>query len=242
MPWKLAGHRAELATDKLQLTIDVSQPRAGISGLDFADQSLTGLRPLQITAHPPVTTESVIESYVRGPDLIVTYAQLPARTVRPQLYYHALDAAELSDDRSAGVELVIGMQTSLLDSDPVCSSVTEAAADELYALTTSGDWERLGPGDQEVSVLDLTGAFVFRLRESKASYVELILPADFQGAQLRRPADLFQLSYQLFPEFLEKGVIRKGRVWGVLTPRERDLETAGRCVQQLVAAPPPLTV
>jgi hypothetical protein len=46
---------------------------------------------------------------------------------------------------------------------------------------------------------------------------------------------------KLFPEHLEKGVIRRGRVCGWFMPAENDLETAVALARQFVAEPLPLT-
>ena len=45
----------------------------------------------------------------------------------------------------------------------------------------------------------------------------------------------------LFPERLEKGVIRRGRVCGWFMPVENDLETAVRLARAFVEEPLPLT-
>jgi hypothetical protein len=45
----------------------------------------------------------------------------------------------------------------------------------------------------------------------------------------------------LFPERLEKGVIRLARICGWFMPAENDLATAVELAKRFVAEPPPLT-
>jgi hypothetical protein len=45
----------------------------------------------------------------------------------------------------------------------------------------------------------------------------------------------------LFPERLEKGVIRRGRLAGIFVPRDGDEEAAAHFYRQWRASPPPLT-
>ena len=220
MTWKLAQQRIELSTGALCLAVELARPAAGLRDVVFDGHPLPELRPLQLTAHPPVAAEAVIESYVRESDCVVTYAQLPERTVRPQYAFRLLNADELGDQASCGVELLIGLQTSLLESDPTCSNVTEAAVEQVLALGRDDEWTSL---DQPCQLDDeqFLGAVLFRLQHPEISYVELVFPADFRGAQLTLDDGAARLGYQMFPEFLEKGVIRKGRIWAVLTPARR---------------------
>lgn len=142
----------------------------------------------------------------------------------------------------------MAVQTCLLDSDPTLSAFTEASADEVLVLAANGqDWEAVdltaaGESACELSAEEFAGVFVFRLSDCDLSYAELVFPSDFQGAALHSQGDSVALRYQLFPEFLEKGVIRKGRIWAVLMERSYDLDGAQGCFEQLAAAPPPLTV
>ncbi len=48
--------------------------------------------------------------------------------------------------------------------------------------------------------------------------------------------------WELFADFLEKGVIRRARVYGVLLPREDDIELALECCAAVQQIPLPLTV
>jgi hypothetical protein len=249
MTWTLSENQAVFKDNTLSASLDVQMPRSGIQNIAFGTQTLPGLKPLQVTVNPPVNQETIIEAYVRGDDLVATYAQLPERTVRPQLYLRHLDADSLAGQgQRAGLELMVAVQTCLLDSDPTLSAFTEASAAEVLALgADQRDWESVDLTSASESACQLSaekfaGVFVFRLSDCDLSYAELVYPSDFQGAELHVQDHSVALSYHLFPEFLEKGVIRKGRIRALVMERSGDLTCAQRCFEQWAAAPPPLTV
>ncbi|MDZ4820284.1 MAG: hypothetical protein SGJ20_15060, partial [Planctomycetota bacterium] len=65
---------------------------------------------------------------------------------------------------------------------------------------------------------------------------------DFASAEVAMDEDQpLILSTTLFPDRLEKGVIRRGRICGWFMPVENDLATAAQLAREFVAEPPPLT-
>jgi len=70
----------------------------------------------------------------------------------------------------------------------------------------------------------------------------MVHPSDFAGASValdgRQP---MVVNSTLFPERLEKGVIRRGRICGWLMPVENDLATATILARSFVDEPLPLT-
>jgi hypothetical protein len=87
--------------------------------------------------------------------------------------------------------------------------------------------------------------FVFRKSEQDFSYAELVHPTDFHSAVVNEGCGPFEesgpLRAQLFPERLEKGVIRRARICGWFMPAENDLETAVTLAKRFVDEPLPLT-
>jgi hypothetical protein len=82
--------------------------------------------------------------------------------------------------------------------------------------------------------------FVFRQPELGLSYAEMVHPTDFVSAEANgRPPTCVRST--LFPEGLEKGVIRRARICGWFLPTENDLETAVELAKQFVDEPLPLT-
>ncbi len=82
---------------------------------------------------------------------------------------------------------------------------------------------------------------MFRLHGCDASYAEMVVPADFQGGRVQQTPECTRLAYELFPESLEKGVIRRGRIRSLFLPRQRDAQAAWDVYEDLCTGTPPLT-
>ena len=245
-PWQIDNRRARLQAELLQAEVDLRQPRAGIANVVYQNVSVPHLRLLQVTPEPRTEAEDIlVESYVRGIDAVAAYAPSPPRTSGSAIYWRLVG----DSSRAAGIELVISMQTGQLDSDARVSNRSDLRASEVWWLAGQDQpvFEQLQRSEANpwtTKGRSAAGAFLFRLTEQEISYVEIVAPADFCGAALYRhdqTPESVQLSYELFPEPIEKGVIRRVRVRGMLLPREHDLDLAQACYSQLLAAPLPLT-
>ena len=73
------------------------------------------------------------------------------------------------------------------------------------------------------------------------SYAHMVHPSDFVSMRLKVALYAGVAESQLFPEHLEKGVIRRGRICGWFMPLENDLQTAVELARQFVNEPLPLT-
>jgi hypothetical protein len=70
----------------------------------------------------------------------------------------------------------------------------------------------------------------------------MIHPADFHSDELLPGAgDAVMLRHRLFLSDLEKGVILRARVRGLLLPRQGDQPAAAEAYTEFAASPPPLT-
>jgi hypothetical protein len=234
--WQLDDSIAQLKAERFSTTVDLNRPNLGLNDIVVNGTLLSGCVPLQITPEPPApkSGESLVDWYVRGHDLVATYAQRPPRTVQPTYYWRSLQASR----DVLGVELMVSMQTSLLDSDATFRSLSECRGDahwlsEANKATpiTATDWE---------SPVDSRGFFLFRLAR-ETSYVEMVFPSDFLGAEVTTSNGLSQLRYRMFPEELEKGVIRRGRIRALFLPSADDVNLAWEAYAQLCAEQPPLT-
>jgi hypothetical protein len=227
--------------------VELKHPERGIQQFRLEDKLLSQLRILQVAPSSPVPSqgEVVIDSYVRGDDLVAKYAQTPQRTARPEIYWRALrEWRAQASDQAMGLELWLSVQTSLLASDPALSlrSVVEDVDEVFTAAGESGAWQPLGLASGASTGLDVgQNCFLFRLKSASISYCEMIFPADCDGVEFERTAQGVELRYRLFERSLEKGVIRRGRVRGCLVPRDRDFEFAGSCFADFCASPVPLT-
>jgi len=148
----------------------------------------------------------------------------------------------------AGLELVVSVQTHLLDSDPKLSICSRMEASEVYELTSTDPvhfdsvaTESHGNhADTESKGLVLT-----RLEDGKTSYLQMVHPSDWQqtNPSLVNEAEKgVLLRNNLFLERLEKGVIRRARLRGLFLNRQNDLQTAIACYHEFANSAPPLTV
>jgi hypothetical protein len=187
---------------------------------------------------------SLKERYVRGTDLVEVYEKQPPLELAPQLYWRARSHEESS---VVQLEAMLSIQTDLLDSDPESSVATVVMEAEVFHAKDlrSGEFRDLPPNQPETfftrseSEMHL---FVFRNSRIGVSYAEMVHPSDFVRARLSLfKSSPWMLDSALFPERLEKGVIRRGRVCGWFMPVENDLQTAVKMACEYVEEPLPLT-
>lgn len=168
--------------------------------------------PAASAKEPP----SLVDLYVRGTDLIATYDQLPGAEVQPQLYWRLLEYAPL---QALGVQLMISMQTSLLNSEPRCTVVSNlkdarTAVWDPNRLTWTGSED--GPFDLQLPATGNGHITWFSEPKQKYSYVEVVYPDDLVSQHITRGRS----ESCFFAEHLEKGVIRRGRIAGWIVPNQ----------------------
>jgi hypothetical protein len=169
---------------------------------------------------------------------------LPAgpHRIAPQFYWRtALEA----DGSAIRIELMLSVRTELLDSNPVWRLASFVKGSKLlHARSLEGvAFEDISRRGMSFHRSDSTEhLFLFRHEEMKFSYAEMVHPSDFAAAEARLGNDQPPaVISEIFPERLEKGVIRRGRVCGWFMPAENDLETAVRLARAFVEEPLPLT-
>ena len=234
--WRLDANAATFNDTHVKLSIDLKRPNSGVGNISLRGVPVTGCHPLQVSPEPPSTTdgETILDSYVRGRDLIATYAQTPQRTVQPTYLWRIL----AGHDDLAGIELMISMETSLLDSDPSLTALTVCQG-EAHWVTEAGR-ATIITDDTWYSPTLTSGFFLFRLANG-ISYAEMVFPADFLGARVDSIDGARHLTYRMFPEDLEKGVIRRGRIRALFLPTQSDIANVWDAYTELCAEEPPLT-
>jgi hypothetical protein len=175
--------------------------------------------------------------------------------MRAEIYWRA--AAHELAGAIAAIELLASVQTSLLDSCPRLLTRSSLAAEQVLQLR---DVERaafeqvsqISDSDTTNAPSDRPDCYLFRLAAAKFSYLEMVPPSDVQTSSSRQcvgairplasPApNRFELRHQLFAERLEKGVILRARVLGVLLDRAGDQAAAARHYAAFISERPPLT-
>ena len=251
--WQLDDHHARLTGDVLTAHLDAHAPQQGLFDLAVGGQSIDGhLLAVRFLPDGGPADSLLAESYVRGNDLVATYAQVDERPYRPQLYWR-LQPTPRALQAVAAIDLLVSVQTNLLDSHPkmhVTSSVKAAAKDtEVWRLSAAGEFALLDlPGGSGVSPTpddsDECGCVLLRMVTAdglQISYAEMIHPSDFGQLVVRRSDDgEVHTVHRLFASFLEKGVIRRARLRGVLLERSGDVEAAADWYRALVSDRLPL--
>jgi hypothetical protein len=241
--WRIERDGASLACGPLE-----AHAGCAPDGLDFLlvrwnGQAVGSLFHVLISGGPrqPGEQLAVAELYERGNDFVAEFSRTRSQRIAPQVYWRAMHHRSLS---AVSVELVLSVHTELLDSAPSWPVDSFVQGARLFHTTDLGQprFEEVTNAAQSFSQAASEQLFVFRASASGPSYAQMVHPSDFVSASisfddLRTP----RLFSALFPERLEKGVIRRGRVCGWFIPAENDLETAVALAQQFVREPLPLT-
>lgn len=234
--WRLESEQGRWHTASFQFQVDLKRPNLGWSDIRLSEATPEGAAvrsledvPFQVLLPGSREVESLSDCYVRQADLIATYTQRSDRTVRPQLLWRVLQ-----DEARVGVETLVSMQTSLLDSAPK-ATVAHQLGGELW---------RVEAQSQHPCVEEQRTQPVLLLQRPPGhdvSFVIAVHPADFHSATIAALDGGWRVEFKLFYESLEKGVIRRARLRGIYVPRVDDFDWARKCLAEMVSAAPPLT-
>jgi hypothetical protein len=187
----------------------------------------------------------VVEAYVRGDDFVAAYRPTNDWPYSPQLYWHA-NALSTIERSLASMSLLVSVQTHLLDTLPKIVLASEIPSDEMHFIALGEDTQaEIVPIESDLILTpsDAVSCTLRRLRSAPISYAEIVREADFRQLRFQRSSTgEMSAKWELFADFLEKGVIRRARVYGVLLPREDDIELALECCAAVQQIPLPLTV
>jgi len=239
-PWRLDGNTARLDAPMLQGKLSLDRPQEGLREIVLGGTARRHDTLLSLVNSP--ADLHIAEGYVRGGDLVATYAESRRDKVRPQIYWRSQMAGEA--EPSGGVEMVISMQTSLLDSDPALATESVLPVGEVlwlddaetgrFRLITAGEFPTTG-----------AGLILVRPAGEAVSYCGAVFPGDYLGGEWQLKAgggvSRMGLRFRLFGERLEKGVIRRVRVWCGYVPRQDDERLALAIRRDWLAQPLPLT-
>lgn len=237
--WNFEPPIGSLRCGSLTGRVDVSHPERGVRNLCVGSNAIAG----ELLATSWIAEGSIgwptrlADAYVRGGDLVANYGQLPNWPFAPQIYWRSEQGADSSDlvgiDRgaSSSLSLLVSIQTDSLDSRPQIRVSTQLPTDEVI---------RVEQGESSRSVLPT--CYLWRLPGDEWSYAEIVPASDFRDVSIEHAeAGLASVHWDLFAEFLEKGVICRARIQSVILPRERDLDFAAAYCQAMERRPLPLT-
>lgn len=249
--WTIHESNAELQCGSLHAHLDLTRPEAGLQRIEYGGKPYATSHwlgcPLPGT-HDLAGRENrecrpaITEVYVRQHDLVVHY-QVGA--LFPRIGWRLF----LHSPMVIGVELLLSMQTTLLDSSPLTSVCTSAPCEQVGWQSLRHNWswrsaEEFGlAGDPLYLRPPQAGMILCRL-DDRVSYGQAIFPSDFLQAQIHRNSEgtkTVELTTPLIADRLEKGVIRCARVRGWWMPRQDDTICATQLFEEFASSPPPLT-
>jgi hypothetical protein len=132
----------------------------------------------------------------------------------------------------ASVSLLVSVQTHLLDTCPRIGVSSQIPADEIILIAIGDNGEhRVEPisGPQQFPSGNESLCIVRRPKNASQSYVEIMESSDFRDLTIARSTDDCTVEWELFADFLEKGVIRRARVHTAFLPCQNDIELAAIC-------------
>lgn len=249
--WHVDASIAQLKLSRLSALVDLRQPHRGLHDVKVDGAWLRDAEMLGITLVPHgAASTPPADCYVRVSDLVASYSDLPQAEMRTEAYWRS--DANPAEPAVGLVELMISVQTNLLDSRPQLATRSQLYADEVLELVDAARGEfvsvpQLPLGQQHRLAADRPRCLLLRLAGADLSYAEMVHPADPGHSEIRRIADEktvpghYELRHHLFAAGLEKGVILRARVLGVLLRRAGDQAAVRQHFQAFAATAPPLT-
>jgi hypothetical protein len=243
--WRIDQTQASLNAPGLSARVNLQQPDHGLANIGWHETPVSNARLLQVrrTGIGP----RLVDAYVRGADLVACYDyETPSSgSLAAQVYWRYIEYADLG---AAGFELIVSVETELLDDDPCLAFGSELPCSELLQAANEGatDFRRVPVPDtaaDEPCRCTGVGLFLHRLGAGPFRYLEMAHPADFFAAEFEQgPAPgILRSRFRLFEERLEKGVIRRARARGLLCQHaQNDEAVAQECYRRLLASESPL--
>lgn len=248
--WTIDSTRstATLLTPQFAASVDLRNPIRGVRLTQILGQtwgaatSLLGidLGPIGPTAQPVAPDDC----FVRGADLIATYPTT-LRHTKTQIYWRALTASP--DSPEFGVEVIASVQTDLLASDPRFQTRSQFPA-QRWGMVPPDDnrvqWLTSLPTGTETEISPAPRAFCAEWPDAGVLYVELPYPGDSVATRWESSSSAtssVRLEQELLDPFLEKGVIRRCRIRGLLLPLATGADLLAGALERFERSQLPLT-
>jgi hypothetical protein len=243
--WQLADDHARLVCGPLSGRVEFASVGVHFLPEQFRGQAIDHLSVLFTRGTADIQRLELHEWYVRGRDLIARFEKSPAHKLTPQIDWRAGNCPE---HQAASLEVIVSMQTELLDSHPQALVHSFCQGAEVWQARSfeQPHFELLGAADEGREHFAAEGTeqlFVFREPRLGISYAQANHPSDFVATRIvgNAAGGQWSIAATLFPERLEKGVIRRGRICGWFLPSKNDLQVATELARRFVNEKLPLT-
>ena len=242
--WRIDQIQASLDAPELSARVNLQQPDDGLINIHWHETPVSNARLLQVRRARSGSGQRLVEAHVRGTDLVAFYKTPSSGSLAAQVYWRYIEYADLG---AAGLELIVSVETELLDDEPCLALGSEMPCSELLqaANEDATGFERVpvpGTAADEPCRCTGVGLFLHRFGEGPFGFLEMVHPADFFAAEFEPGPGMVRSRFGLFEERLERGVIRRARARGLLyRPTRDDKAVARECYRRFLASESPLT-
>ena len=246
-PWTLEESWAILRTEWLRGMVRPTAPQQGITGLDWDHVPQAGeLLGVTFPESKLPCVDDIDDVYLRGSDLVVTYAEVPRRPYRCQIYWRIRSAAGRRNAPSTTtvLDVVVSAETSQLNRQLDLGVTFSLAAGAMVSPANGLDSPRDDVSARRSESETLPCCLVAIQGGGRPNVAMLVHPDDFRdvrvdpGASQRHPT---RVTFPLFGTRIEKGVIMRARARCVLFVSETDRTTLLTWQADLLGEPLPLT-
>ncbi len=160
--------------------------------------------------------DSPLETYVRGNDLVARFNS-QGHPFDREVYWRVIDCDAVEQSESAGeplmgVELIYSLQTDSLDSSPApkVTSLVPMKSFKVYSVVGAGtDANRSWQASDDLAGSQLLVATLV----GGAKLALGAFPSDLASLEIENPQSPCPVVFHLNSDFLEKGVIRRTRMF-----------------------------
>lgn len=188
--WRLDRNLALAKQGDLNFSVSLGVDHRSVRVLSGEDRELATLWTM-----PQLAKQPLVDAYVRDDDLVCLLAPTESFPFHAQLYW-TLGPATSVAPTAVSLSLMVALRTDLLDTQPSIEVVTTVEQNQPREVQVVG-----GP------------AYACSLSESM-QMIDFATPRDCESQQLAAmEGQSATIERRLFGHFLEKGVIRNGRLF-----------------------------
>jgi hypothetical protein len=241
--WQLDGTRAYLCAGGWTAGVDLTDAISGVAVKHATiDESSNILGVAVPTAQGPLGPPT--DWYAREGDLVAIYPEAKNRPFRVTIYW-STSPPTAGIKGSLQFDLVISVQTEQLGIEARVDAISRVPARCVWA-SADAEWSNprqvlLGEGEAlELNRGSFLPAILVEI-DPTHSYLESVAEIDFLGCTVSRARSSCVVRQRLLDEIMEKGVIRRVRVRGLLFAGPQRFELPADAYRRFTAEKLPLT-
>ena len=240
--WQPQGSCALLHGGAISAALDVAQPSAGLALRHTAQAGIDSLRLFALglpRVGPGGEAEPPAEWYIRGSDLVAVYPESDVCPMEVDALWRAC-CPNAPDPRLAIVDLILSVRTNLACARAALTVASSVPGAEVFRLIDAGN-----AAYSQVNLRpDATVHLDWAVRPSclyfplpAAGYVEMVHPSSVCTDELVAcdRGGQVHLCHRLFGQGLEKGVLLRAWIRGVLLAGAEQKRCAADCYAEFAS-------